>query len=60
MQPDRKKSDDELLAWAASIAQQKQRERIYGTVTIHFEAGRITRVRTETNEVPPVTNATDK
>lgn len=56
MKPSEKKSDDELLAWAAAILAQRQREGMYGVVSMHLEAGRIVRVRTEINELPPVTN----
>lgn len=56
MQPSDKKSDRELLAWAGDIVAQRQKEGIYGTVSIIMEAGRIIRVQTLTTELPPVTN----
>lgn len=51
-----KKSDADLLAWAAAILAQRQHERIFGVISVHLEGGTITRVRTEINELPPVTS----
>ena len=60
MRPDQKKSDDELLAWAGAIVAREQQSRMFGIVSVHMEAGRITRVTIESSELPPVTNPPKK
>lgn len=46
-------SDQDLLAWAASIIAQAQGDRAYSQVTIHLEAGRVTRVQRTDSYKPP-------
>lgn len=47
------RSESELLAWAASVIQKEQRDKTFGTVTIHFEEGTIVRAKVERSEMPP-------
>jgi hypothetical protein len=49
---DEKKTDAELLAWAAAIINREQGRNSYGTVTVHLQAGRVVRVATERIETP--------
>lgn len=51
------RSDSQLLAWAAALITKQQHEKAYGSLTIHFESGRIVRAKTERNEMPDVTLA---
>lgn len=46
--------DKETLAWVASQIQQAQRKRLYGEVTIKFEAGRIVHMQEKRNFKPPL------
>lgn len=52
MRPADKKTDDELLAWAAGLLRRAQERQLFGQVTFHLEAGRVVRARTETSERP--------
>ena len=54
------RSPQELLAWAASIIEKEQRERSFGTVTIHVESGVITRAHVARSEMPPPTELTKR
>lgn len=47
-----KKTDEELLVWAASIIRREQERGTFGQIVIQMEAGRIVRARTETSERP--------
>ena len=49
---DEKKTDAELLAWAAAIINREQGRNSYGTVTVHLQAGKIVRVASERIETP--------
>lgn len=49
---DEKKTDAELLAWAAAIINREQGKGTYGSVTVHLQAGRIARVAVEAVETP--------
>ena len=49
---DEKKTDAELLAWAAAIINREQGRETYGTITVHLQAGKIVRVGTESIETP--------
>lgn len=46
------RSDVELLAWAASMIEREQTEKKYSIVSVHLEAGKITRARVERSERP--------
>jgi len=48
-------SQQEQLAWAASIINREMNHKSYGSVTVRMEAGRIVQVKTENSEVPPKT-----
>ena len=50
------RSPEELLAWAANIIRREQENGTYGTITIHLEDGKMTRVSTQKNELPTFTN----
>lgn len=53
-----KRNDEELLAWARSMVERAQKEKVFGTVTIHLEDGVIVRAKTERNDKPPGVHAT--
>ena len=44
--------DAQLLAWAGVKLQGAQQDKMYGTVTVHFDGGRITRIETKKLEIP--------
>jgi len=52
--------DSDLLAWAASIIAQAQGDRAYSQVTVHVEAGKITRVQRTDSYKPPAPGMTAK
>jgi hypothetical protein len=51
------RSDAQLLAWAAALITKQQTEKAYGSLTLHFESGRIIRAKTERTEMPDTTLA---
>ena len=49
----------QLLKWAASLIATEQRNRSYAQITVHIEAGRITRAKVERSEKPPNLQSVD-
>lgn len=48
------RSDYELREWVTALIHRAQLSRLFGTVTITFEEGKIIRARTEIMELPPI------
>lgn len=55
-----KKSREEMILWLAGILEREMRSELYGTVTVHMEAGRVVRTQTARNEIPPKWRGLDK
>ena len=47
--------NEKLLIWAGQKLQRAQADKIFGTVTFHFENGRLSRSETKELDVPLVT-----
>ena len=42
----------DFLTWAISLLKDAQNQKLYGTTTFFYEAGRITRAETKKSEMP--------